>query len=104
MAFAVSLVSRARGRAQTNTTRGLPSTVAEAREWSVAVAHRASELLSSPAMWNRIDTTGSCPTTAKTLSILCALQRAADEALHSARGGRVVCSLRRDGSHEEGSC
>lgn len=107
MTFAVAIVCAASASAQTTTTRVLPSTVPEAREWSVAVAHRASELLSSPAMWDRSDTTNTCPASAKTLSIYCALERAADEALHSAfqrSSGRVECSLRRDGSHEEGSC
>ena len=95
-----------------NATQRPPSTLAEVRDWSAAVAHRASELLSSPTVWDRSDTTGACPATAKMLSILCALRRASDERFHSVRdradpatsGGRVECSLHRNGSHEEGSC
>jgi hypothetical protein len=111
-AMTVVAVCAARVTAQTSPTQRLPSTLVGAREWSAAVAHRASELLSSPAMWDRSDTTNTCPATAKTLSLLCALQRASDEAYHSARdgapsgvtGGRIECRLGRDGSHEEGSC
>ena len=112
MPFAVAVVSGASASAQTNATQRPPSSLAETRDWSAAVARRASELLSSPAAWNRSDTTFACSATAKTLSILCALQRAAEEASQSARdrahvvtnSGRVECSFHRDGSHEEGSC
>jgi hypothetical protein len=89
-----------------------PTTLAAAREWSIAVARRASELLSSPATWDRADTTGNCPEAAKTFSILCALRRASDEGAHAVRDaarkpqhdGRVECGLRRVETHEEGSC
>jgi hypothetical protein len=89
-----------------------PSTLAAARDWSAAIARRASELLSSSAMWDRSDTSGACPATAKTFSILCALRRASDDAAHASRdraqpatsGGRVECRFRREQGHEEGSC
>jgi hypothetical protein len=88
-----------------------PTTIAAAREWSAAIARRAAELLSSPATWDRKDTTGACPDTAKTFGILCALQRASDEAMHASRdraqsaaSGRVECAFRREQTHEEGSC
>ena len=89
-----------------------PSTLTAAREWSAAIVRRASELLSSPAMWDRTDTTGDCPATAKTFSLICALRRASDDATHALRehaqsaaaGGRVECSFRREEAHEVGSC
>src|SRR5205085_7856368 len=89
-----------------------PSTLVEARDWSAAIGHRASELLSSPAMWDRSDTSFICPATAKTLSILCAFQRASEETYRSVRDrddaatdeAPIECRLHRDGSHEEGSC
>lgn len=111
MAVASAVICAANATAQTSATHGLPATLAEAREWSAAVAHRASELLSSPAMWDRRNPTLSCSPTAETFSIFCALQRASDETLHSARegmpaasGGPAECSLRRNGSQAEGSC
>ena len=109
----VAVAFAASAEAQTSATKHPPSTLTEARDWSAAIANRASELLSSPAMWDRrSDTTGACPAGAKTLSILCAFERAEDEAVHSARdrapsaatSGRVDCRFRRDGSREEGSC
>jgi hypothetical protein len=103
-AFSIAVVCAVSAKAQTSGSQRLPATLAEARDWSLAVAHRASELLSSPAMWDRSDTTLTCLPTAKTFSIFCALQRAADEALHAVRGGQDECSLRPNGSHEEGSC
>lgn len=88
-----------------------PTTLAAAREWSAAIARRAAELLSTPAAWDRRDTTGACPDTAKAFGILCALQRASDEAMRASRdraqsaaSGRVECAFRRAQTYEEGSC
>ena len=94
------------------TNERTPSTLADAREWSVAIARHASELLVSPAMWDRSDTTAACPTTAKPLSIRCALERASNDAVHASldgarpatSGARVQCKLRREQGHHEGSC
>src|SRR5215510_13020850 len=107
---AVSAGAQAPVAARTNTQP--PSTLADAREWSVAIARHASELLASPAMWDRSDTTAACPTTGKPLSIRCALERASDEAVHASlagartatTGARVQCKLHREQGHQEGSC
>src|SRR2546430_190146 len=72
-------------------------------------AEPPATLLSSPAMWDRSDTSGACPATAKTFSIICALERASHEAARAARdralpataGGRVECRFRREQGHEE---
>jgi len=88
-----------------------PATLAAAREWSTTIARHAAELLSTPATWDRTDTTGACPDTAKTFSILCALRRVSGEAMHASReraqsapSVRVECAFRREQTHEEGSC
>jgi len=107
---AVSAGAQTPVAARTNTQP--PSTLADAREWSAAIARHASELLASPAMWDRSDTTAACPTTGKPLSIRCALQHASDEAVRASRDGnrpatsgvRVQCNLRRERGHQEGSC
>ncbi len=44
----------------------------------VLIAHRAGEILDSPAKWNRADNR-VCPATAKTFSLYCALEKATDE-------------------------
>jgi hypothetical protein len=110
--MAIACFGAVRAAAQVSVTQRPPSTLAEARDWSAAIARRASELLSSPAMWDRSDTSFTCPWTAKTLSILCAFQRASAEAYRSVRdpdhstanGKGIACSLQRDGSYEQGSC
>ena len=89
-----------------------PTSVASARDWSASIAHRAGVLLSSPAKWNRADTTDGCPSDAKTFSIRCALRQAADEAEQgvragagtSSKDGRIGCRFERTESHQEGSC
>jgi hypothetical protein len=44
----------------------------------VLIAHRAGEILDTPAKWNRADNR-VCPATAKTFSLYCALEKATDE-------------------------
>src|SRR5437762_2832878 len=113
--LAATSVRAASAGAQTpapNSNAEPPATLAAAREWSAAIARRASELLSSAAMWDRNDTGAACPATAKTFSILCALERASHEIVRASRdraqpataGGRVECKFRREQGREEGSC
>jgi hypothetical protein len=48
------------------------------RDWGVAIIRRTAALLSSPDKWNRAEA-GPCKPEASTLSLRCALSRAADD-------------------------
>jgi hypothetical protein len=57
----------------------LPATPADAGAWDAAIVRRAAALIPSPAQWDRAST-GDCPAHAASVSLLCALSQAADEA------------------------
>src|SRR6185436_20586826 len=57
----------------------LPATPADAGAWDAAIVRRAAALIPSPAQWDRAST-GDCPAHAASVSLICALQQAADEA------------------------
>ena len=54
------------------------------------IVRRAAAMLASPAQWSRSDT-ASCAPGARTVSIRCALERAADDAV---AGGRDAAGAR----------
>jgi hypothetical protein len=61
------------------TSQKLPTTAAEVGAWDVAIVRRAAALIPTPAQWDRAST-GDCPARAASVSLICALQKAADEA------------------------
>lgn len=92
-----------------------PATKAAVGQWDVGIVQRAAKIIATPAQWNRADT-GDCPDTATTFGILCALQRAADEAAgihhdpgHAAAAStqsplRSDCRFHLSKEGREGSC
>jgi len=56
----------------------LPATAADVGAWDAAIVRRAAALIPSPAQWDRAST-GDCPAHAASVSLICALQQAADE-------------------------
>jgi hypothetical protein len=71
--LAAFLILAAALRAQSPSEARPPVTKADVR-----IAQRASEILNSPAKWNRADNR-VCPANAKTFSLYCALEKATDE-------------------------
>lgn len=74
-----------------------PETAADVGAWDAAIVRRAAALIASPAQWDRAST-GDCPAHAASVSLICALQQAEDEAaadqpaisdcwFHAASGG-----------------
>ena len=57
----------------------LPATAADVGTWDAAIVRRAAALIPAPAQWDRAST-GDCPAHAASVSLVCALQQAADEA------------------------
>jgi len=57
----------------------LPATAADVGSWDAAIVRRAAALIPTPARWDRAST-GDCPAHAASVSLICALQQAADEA------------------------
>jgi hypothetical protein len=90
-----------------------PATKAAIGPWDAALVHRVSELIQSPAEWDRKDT-GDCPDKATAYSIQCAFDAVYLEAVAqrgaahvTAKGARaplVECELRVVGNHREGTC
>jgi hypothetical protein len=89
-----------------------PTTKAEVGRWDADLAHRAANILASPALWNRADT-GKCPAGA-TFSMQCALQKALEESAGVLRNhagsrtnqppARADCRFHAAGGGQEGSC
>lgn len=116
LAFGIGLASTARSQSTGVTSPALPpATPAEVGPWDVRVVQRAAAMLSSPDQWNRSDT-GDCAATAKTFSIICALQEARDQsAAATAAPGRAApgasqplaradCRFHAAGAGREGTC
>jgi hypothetical protein len=61
------------------TSPKLPATAAEVGAWDAAIVRRAGALIPTPAQWDRAST-GDCPARAASVSLICALQKAVDEA------------------------
>jgi hypothetical protein len=57
----------------------LPARSADVGAWDAAIVRRAAALIPAPAQWDRTST-GDCPAHAASVSLICALQQAADEA------------------------
>lgn len=57
----------------------LPATAADVGTWDAAIVRRAAALIPAPAQWDRAST-GDCPAHATSVSLLCALRQASDEA------------------------
>jgi hypothetical protein len=57
----------------------LPATAADVATWGAAIVRRAAALIPTPARWDRAST-GDCPAHATSVSLICALQQASDEA------------------------
>jgi hypothetical protein len=116
LAFVTGLASTARSQSAGVTSSALPpATPAEVGPWDVRVVQRAAAMLSSPDQWNRADT-GDCSATAKTFSIICALQAGRDESAAATAGpgraapgasqplARADCRLHAAGAGREGTC
>src|SRR6476660_4318434 len=56
-----------------------PATRAGVGPWAAAIVRRAAQLIPTPAQWDR-KSMGDCPAQATTFSLMCALQKAADDA------------------------
>ena len=90
-----------------------PATKAAIGPWDAVLVHRVSELIRSPAVWDRKDT-GDCPDKATTYSIQCAFDVVYEEAVAqrvaahpTAKGAPappVECELRLVENHREGTC
>jgi hypothetical protein len=93
-----------------------PATKADVGPWDAKIVRRASQLIASPAQWNRNDSTGECRADATTLSLMCALDRAIEEAagIHEGQtplpAGEVGSAIRSQcvfhtaGAVQEGTC
>jgi hypothetical protein len=57
----------------------LPATAADVGPWDAGIVQRAAALIPAPAQWDRAST-GDCPAHATSVSLICALQQASDEA------------------------
>ena len=57
----------------------LPATAADVGAWDAVIVRRAAALIPAPARWDRAST-GDCPAHATSVSLICALQQASDEA------------------------
>jgi hypothetical protein len=57
----------------------VPAAASEVGTWDAAIVRRAAALIPTPAQWDRAST-GDCPARAASVSLICALQQAADEA------------------------
>jgi hypothetical protein len=103
------------GRAAYAQASALPTTKSAVGEWDAAIVKRAEEILSSPALWDRADTT-ECTSRSTTFSIQCAIQRATDDVV-GVRGARAAaaanpgqpahplhCTFHSAGAQREGSC
>jgi hypothetical protein len=57
----------------------LPATATDVGTWDAAIVRRAAALIPAPTQWDRAST-GDCPARAPSVSLICALQQAVDEA------------------------
>jgi len=82
-----------------------PATKSAVGQWDAAVVRRAAALLDTPAKWNRADN-AACPKNATTFSIMCALQKAVDDAVAAEASPTAVtdCVFHSAGAGQEGSC
>jgi hypothetical protein len=116
LATLVGITSIARAQSSQASFPPAPTTKAAVGQWDVAIVQRAATILSSPAQWNRNDTDG-CAADAKTFSIVCALNRAVEEAagIYRDRSGASIsteqsqapfsdCRLHPASDGREGSC
>jgi hypothetical protein len=79
-----------------------PTTNAEVGPWAAAIVSRAAQLIPTPAQWDK-KSTGDCPPHAGTFSLMCALQRAADDAgVNQPEHSDCRFHITKDG--QEGSC
>jgi hypothetical protein len=115
--FAYALLVGSGGSAVIRAQAAVPTTAPPASllgvdAWDAAAVRRAAQLLSSPDRWDRSDTTNACSASAKTMSIYCALKRAAYEmgpppgrdTTHAPTAPPAACRLQSAAGREEGSC
>jgi hypothetical protein len=83
-------------------TGNAPATRAGVGPWAAAIVRRAAQLIPTPAQWDR-KSTGDCPAKATTFSLMCALQKAADDA-GTNQPERSDCRFHATKDGQEGSC
>jgi hypothetical protein len=71
---------------------GTPTSTAAVTKADLQVARRLSELLDSPAKWNRADT--ECLADAKTINLLCAFEKAEKEVTGTSEDGAAIREAR----------
>src|SRR5215470_20105571 len=89
----------------------IPTTELGMRDWGVAIIRRTAALLASPDKWNRAEA-GPCEPDASTLSLRCALSRAADDVAGRTSGPKpalaaaalVECHFHPAAQRAEGNC
>ena len=79
-----------------------PATKAAVGPWGAAVVRRAAQLIPTPAQWDR-KSTGDCAAKATTFSLICALQKATDDAV-AKQPERSDCRFEAIKTGQEGSC
>ncbi|HEY2382979.1 MAG TPA: hypothetical protein VGK48_17520 [Terriglobia bacterium] len=83
-------------------TTKAPTTKADVGPWAAAIVNRAARLIPTPAYWDK-KSTGDCPMHAKTFSLMCALQQAADDA-GANQPEHSDCRFHATKDGQEGSC
>lgn len=83
-------------------TVGPPASKADVGPWGAAIVRRAAQLIPTPAQWDR-KSTGDCPANATAFSLICALQKATDEAGIN-QPERSACRFHATKNGQEGSC
>jgi hypothetical protein len=78
-AFLVTIATVAQAQIARPTFPAPPTTEAAVGDFAAAIAQRAAELVTTPAQWNHNER-GACPAVAKTFSLICAMERAKEEA------------------------
>src|SRR5579864_6913850 len=79
-----------------------PTTKADVGPWAAAIVRRAAQLIPTPEYWDK-QSTGDCSAHAKTFSLMCALQKAADDAgVNQPEASDCRFHVTKDG--QEGSC
>jgi hypothetical protein len=79
-----------------------PTAKADVGPWASAIVRRAARLIPTPAQWDK-NSTGDCPAHAKTFSLMCALQQAADE-VGANQPEHSDCRFHVTKEGQEGSC
>jgi hypothetical protein len=79
-----------------------PATKASVGPWGAAVVRRAAQLIPTPAQWDK-KSTGDCPARATRFSLICALQKATDDA-GPKQPERSDCRFHATKDGQEGSC